>query len=128
MSQEPRGRRGLAPVAPLQLLGFGHRFVGWATARGLTCPEGHHLRQDAWVLTDGAVRCKWQDPASRRECGRLLYLLACVPARQVEPDAPELYFVAEVSVEEVREFRTRRATTWQVLQALGVATRPAQTT
>lgn len=113
----PRGQHGFSATPPQQL-SHGVRFMGWSRLEALACPAGHHIRQDAFVFTDGGVRCKWRDPRNRQECGRLLYLLACVPARSPESQ-PSLFFVAEVTYPELQELQRQRLGPLEALELLG---------
>lgn len=92
--------------------------MGWVDMTNLKCSQGHHVRLNAFPLTDAIVRCKWRHPqGGRAECGRLLYVLACVPARG--PALPNLYFVAEVTYKEAEHIRLKTLGVLAALTYLG---------
>lgn len=96
--------------------------MGWVHIDQLCCPAGHHIRRDAFLITDGAVRCKFREPGTGHECGKIIYLLACASARAPEPE-PTLYFVVEVSYEEISTLQRSRSSVLDALEALGAGFR-----
>lgn len=117
------------------------RKVGFAAPHDLTCPHGHRVREDAFLLEHGALRCKHkeprrQSPDQRRrgepaghepECGAWLYVLACAGWALPQADGddgkgarPTMFFVAEVTFAELREMQARRLDVAGVLNFLGV--------
>lgn len=99
------------------------RYSGWSHVNHLTCPHGHHVRRDAFVMTDMVVRCKHRLPGGG-ECGTLLYLVASVPARTPET-VPSLVFVVEVTYPETQAILALGLGTLDVLARLG-ATLPGR--
>ena len=94
--------------------------MGWCEMKSLRCSQGHHIRLDAFPLTDVVLRCKWRHPQGQAECGRMLYVLAAVPARD-PPGPPNIYFVCEVTWREVEHLRERALGVLEVLTYLGAS-------
>jgi len=101
------------------------RPMGWCSMRALCCSQGHHIRLDALPLTDAIIRCKWRHPQGTGECGRLLYVLAAVPARD-PPGPPDLYFMAEVTWTEAEHIRSHSLGVLDTLVYLDAALREGQ--
>lgn len=95
-----------------------HRPMGWTDRRALRCPQGHHIKEDAILLTDGVIRCPWRGPQASGTCGALLYVLAVVPPRGTA-NAEGLYFVAAVTWAEVKRLRDEPMAVLDALELLG---------
>jgi len=100
------------------------RRMGWCHVNALVCTAGHSIRRDAFILTDGAVRCKHRLLGTRStECGKLLYLVAAGPYRTPEKE-PSLLFFAEVTYAELQVIQSLRLGPMDVLRRLGAALTP----
>lgn len=101
----------------------GHRLMGWLPLDRLTCPAGHHIRRDTFVLTDAAIRCKHRPPGQRQECGRLLYVLLGIPTR--DPRTPPSHaFCIEVSAPEIMAIQHAQLAPYEILELLGATFLP----
>lgn len=108
------------------------RVWGFASLNQVFCPHGHHIRQDAFILEHGAIRCKHREPLRGRpgekvgggpECGAWLYVLACAgwsPQADGDDGRPACLFVAEVTYHELVAMQTRRLDVPGILDFLGV--------
>lgn len=97
------------------------RAMGWSHVGSLACPDGHAIKADAFAFTDGAIRCKHRHPGG--ECGKMLYLVAAIPAR-LPQTMPEYVFHVEVSYPEIRYIQEKHMGPLAALHWLG-ATRQA---
>jgi hypothetical protein len=107
---------------------------GWTTLAELTCPSGHHIRQDAILLEHGAIRCKHKIQGRPRdkgfECGAWLCVLGSV-GWTVTEDADgrehvqlgDHVYVAAVTYDELRRIRAHRLGAAAALALLGIAWR-----
>lgn len=99
------------------------RRFGFTTLHQLYCPDGHHIRRDTIVLTDAGIRCKHREPGQARECGGLVYVLACASPRVApwQDGLPGLAFVAEVAFPELKYVEDQQMDLLTMLQFFGVA-------
>jgi hypothetical protein len=103
---------------------------GWTTLAQLTCPNGHHIRQDAVVLEHGAIRCKHKIQGRPHEpgieCGAWLYVLGSVGWTVVSVEGREQVqlgehvYVVAVTWDELRRIRAGRLTAAESLALLGL--------
>lgn len=104
------------------------RAMGWAHVDSLICPAGHHVPRNAFILTDGALRCKHRPPGEKRECGKLFYVLAAMPTRRDSDDDddgdPSLLFLVEVTYPELQAMLGLKLTPLDVLRRLGATLTP----
>jgi len=102
--------------------------MGWAHVDSLVCPAGHHVPRNAFILTDGALRCKHRPPGDKRECGKLFYVLAATPLRRAtdpeDESDPSLLFLVEVTYPELQAMLALNLSPLDVLRRLGATFPP----
>jgi hypothetical protein len=88
--------------------------------KDLRCPCGHRMRPDSLVLDQGGIRCTSKEPGI--ECGRWVYLLALHSTEVGDPHRDLPLFVAEVTLDELREMQRKRMPLSVVFEYLGTPT------